>query len=398
VPDLTDAFLAFALALVVVWISTPVVKSLAWRIGAIDEPRARGLHQFPTARLGGLAILAGIVAAGLAFLPQDQQTRGILIGAGVIVAVGVADDLLDLSADVKLAGQVLAAVVPVASGVRVDTMTLPFLGHLDLGEAAYPLTVLGIVAVMNMVNFIDGVDGLAAGVCTIAAITFAVIALSLDRNAAGVLAMLTAGAALGYLRHGFHPASIFLGDSGSNLLGYMLAAVVVQGALKTNAVIALVFPLVILAVPILDSSFVVAKRIKYGKPVHVADRWHFHHRFANIGFSQRRTVLYLYGWTISLAALALALRFVPYSDNHGHFNVGWSLAMVAFAIPALVASLYLVLVLEILKLKRFRQFQLRRSRMLEGEPPPEEAEVDAGVARELETGEFEIVDVPREPR
>ena len=395
-PNLSDAFLAFALALVVVWISTPVVKSLAWRIGAIDEPRARGLHQFPTPRLGGLAILAGVIAAGLAFLPNDQQTRGILIGATVIVAVGVADDLLELSADVKLAGQILAAVVPVATGVRVDTMTLPFLGHLDLGHASYPLTVLGIVAVMNMVNFIDGVDGLAAGVCTIAGLTFAVIALSLNRNAAGVLAMLTAGASLGYLRHGFHPASIFLGDSGSNLLGYMLATIAVQGALKTNAVIALVFPLVILAVPILDSSFVVAKRIKHGKPVHIADRWHFHHRFANIGFSQRRTVLYLYGWTFALAALALALRFVPYSDNHGHLHLGWTLALVAFAIPALVASVYLVLVLEILKLKRFRQFQLRRARMLEGEPPPGEAEVDAGVAHELETGEFEIADLDRD--
>jgi UDP-GlcNAc:undecaprenyl-phosphate/decaprenyl-phosphate GlcNAc-1-phosphate transferase len=240
------------------------------------------------------------------------------------------------------------------------------------------------------------VDGLAAGVCTIAGLTFAAIALSLDRNAAGVLAMVTAGAALGYLRHGFHPASIFLGDSGSNLLGYMLATVAVQGALKTNAVIALVFPLVILAVPILDSSFVVAKRIKHGKPVHVADRWHFHHRFANIGFSQRRTVLYLYGWTLSLAALALALRFVPYTDDHGHFDVTWSLVMVGFAIPAFVASIYLVLVLEILKLKRFRQFQLRRARELEGGPPPEEAEVDASVAHELETGEFEIPDLERE--
>src|SRR6185503_15544468 len=395
-PDTLDAFLAFFLALIVVWIATPVVKSLAWRIGAIDEPRERGLHQLPTARLGGLAIWAGIVAAGLVWLPSSQQTTGILAGAAVIVAVGVADDLLDLSADVKLAGQVLAAVIPVASGVRVETMTLPFAGHSDLGWTSYPLTVLGIVAVMNMVNFIDGVDGLAAGVCTIAGITFAVIALSLDRNAAGVLAMLTAGAALGYLRHGFHPASIFLGDSGSNLLGYMLAMVAVQGALKTNAVIALVFPLVILAVPILDSSFVVAKRIKHGKPVHVADRWHFHHRFANIGFSQRRTVLYLYGWTIALAALALALRFVPYSDDHGNFDVTWSLVMIGFAIPALVASLYLVLVLEILKLKRFRQFQLRRARMLEGEPPPAEDEVDAGVARELETGEFEVVETPRE--
>src|SRR2546427_3843417 len=395
-PNLSDAFLAFALALIVVWISTPVVKSLAWRIGAIDEPRERGLHQMPTPRLGGLAILAGVIAAGLIWLPHDRQTHGILIGAGVIVAVGVADDLLDLSADVKLAGQVLAAVIPVASGVRVDTMTLPFLGHIDLGHLSYPLTVLGIVAVMNIVNFIDGIDGLAAGVCTIAGITFAVIALSLNRNAAGVLAMLTAGAALGYLRHGFHPASIFLGGSGSNLLRYMLATIAVQGALKTNAVIALIFPLVILAVPILDSSFVIAKRIKYGKPVYLADRWHFHHRFANIGFSQRRTVFYLYGWTLSLAALALALRFVPYSDNHGHFNLDWSLVMVAFAIPAMLASVYLVLVLEILKLKRFRQFQLRRAHMLRGEPPPAEAEVDASVAHELETGEFEVLRIPDE--
>src|SRR5215210_6838336 len=390
-PDLTDAFLAFALALVVVWISTPVVKSLAWRIGAIDEPRARGLHQFPTPRLGGLAILAGVIAAGLAFLPQDQQTRGILIGAAVIVAVGVADDLLDLSADVKLAGQVLAAVIPVAAGVRVETMTLPFAGHIDLGVASYALTVIGIVAVMNIVNFIDGVDGLAAGVCTIAGLTFAAIALSLDRNAAGVLAMLTAGASLGYLRHGFHPASIFLGDSGSNLLGYMLAGIAVQGALKTNAVVALVFPLVILAVPILDSSFVVAKRVKYRRPVHRADNWHFHHRFANIGFSQRRTVVYLYGWTIALAGLALALRFVPYSDNHGHFDLGWTLVMVGFGLLAVVASVYLIFVLEILKLRRFRSFQARRMHQHQGLAAPAEAEVDASVARELETGEFEAV-------
>src|ERR671923_2804663 len=222
-PDLSDAFLAFALALVVVWICTPVAKSLAWRIGAIDEPRARGLHQFPTPRLGGLAILAGVLASGAVFLPAGKETTAILAGAAVIAAVGFADDLLDLPADVKFAGQVLAAVVPVASGLQVETMTVPFLGHLELGAAAYPVTVVGIVAVMNIVNFIDGVDGLAAGVCTIAALTFAVIALSLDRYAAGALAMLTAGAALGYLRHGFHPASIFLGDSGSNLLGYMLA-------------------------------------------------------------------------------------------------------------------------------------------------------------------------------
>jgi UDP-GlcNAc:undecaprenyl-phosphate GlcNAc-1-phosphate transferase len=253
--------------------------------------------------------------------------------------------------------------------------------------------VLGIVILMNVINFIDGVDGLAAGVCTIAALTFAAIALSLDRTSAGVLAMITAGACIGYLRHGFAPASIFLGDSGSNLLGYLLGTIVVQGALKTNAVVALAFPLVILAVPILDSSFVIAKRIKYGKPIYTADNWHFHHRFANIGFSPRRTTLYLYGWTLTLALLALALRFVPYSDDHGHFNLGWSLVLAVFGIGALTASVYLVIVLEILKLKRFRQFQLRRANQAQGDPPPPDSEVDAQLARELETGEFEAVDV-----
>src|SRR3954454_23424190 len=393
-PDLTDGFLALALAAVVSLLATPVAGALAWRIGAIDRPRERGLHQFPTPRLGGLAILVTVVAAGLVFLPQDHETRGILIGAAVIAVVGAADDILELKADFKLAGQVLAAIIPVASGVRVETATIPFLGHIDFSEpVSYALTVVGIVALMNVVNFIDGVDGLAAGVCMIAARTCAAIALSLDRSSAGVLAMITAGACIGYVRHGFAPASIFLGDSGSNLLGYLLATIVVQGALKTNAVVALAFPLVILAVPILDSSFVIAKRIKYGKPIYKADKWHFHHRFANIGFSQRRTVLYLYAWTLSLALLALALRFVPYSDDHGHFDAGWSLVLAAFGIGALAASIYLVLVLEILKLKRFRQFQLRRAHIAQGAPPPPEEEVDAHLARELETGEFEAVDL-----
>ena len=185
----------------------------------------------------------------------------------------------------KLLGQTAAALIPVLAGVRVDDLTLPFLGGFQLGWLGYPLTVLGIVAVVNIINFIDGVDGLAAGVCAIAAVALAAIALSLERNAAGVLAALTAGAALGFLRHGFPPASSFMGDTGSNLLGFLLATASVQGALKTNAVIALAFPLVVLAVPILDTGFVVAKRLKYRQPIYQADSWHFHHRMANIGFS-----------------------------------------------------------------------------------------------------------------
>ena len=190
-----------------------------------------------------------------------------------------------------------------------------------------------------------------------------------------------------------------MGDTGSNLLGYLLATASVQGALKTNAVIALAFPLIVLAVPILDTGFVVAKRLKYRQPIYQADSWHFHHRMANKGFSQRRTVAYLYAWTIVMAALALALRFVPYSDNHGHFNVAWTALMLVCGAAAVAASVYLVVVLEILKLRRFRLRQLVGMR---GPAAPEPAEVDAGVARELETGsvaalnpdtgEFEAID------
>ena len=239
---------------------------------------------------------------------------------------------------------------------------------------------------MNVVNFSDGIDGLAAGVCAISAAAFAVIAFDLGKDSAGVLAAITAGAALGFLVHNFHPASVFMGDCGSNLLGLLLGGVIVEGSLKTNALIALIVPLVVLAVPFLDTGFVVAKRIKYRRPVYRADSNHFHHRFHRIGFSQRRTVLYLYGWTITMAGLAVALRFVPYSDR-GDWDLGWSLVMGACFAVALAASVYLVLVLEILKLRRLRAWQLRHA-----DPDTTEHEIDAEVERELETGEFRALD------
>jgi UDP-GlcNAc:undecaprenyl-phosphate GlcNAc-1-phosphate transferase len=348
----TDAALSFVAAAAIAWLLVPYVERLAFRIGAIDYPVERSLHDKPMPRLSGLAILVAVEASGWIWLPGDSQSRWILIGGVAMAGVGFLDDLYDLPALPKLCGQIAAALIPVLAGVRVENLTLPFLGGFELHGWGYPLTVLGIVAVANVINFLDGVDGLAAGVCVIAAVTLAAIALSLDRNSAGVLAALTAGAALGFLRHGFPPASSFMGDTGSLLLGYMLATASVQGALKTNAVIALAFPLIVLAVPILDTGFVVAKRLKYRQPIYQADSWHFHHRMANMGFSQRRTVAYLYAWTIVMAALALALRFVPYSDNHGHFNVLWTAVMLVLIAAALAYSVYLVYVLEILKLRR----------------------------------------------
>jgi UDP-GlcNAc:undecaprenyl-phosphate GlcNAc-1-phosphate transferase len=388
----TDAVLAFIVAAAIAWLLVPPAERLARRVGAIDYPRDRGLHDVPTPKLSGLAILVAVEVAGWIWLPGDGETRSILLGAAAIALVGALDDVYDLPALPKLLGQTAAALIPVLGGVRVDALTLPFIGGFELGWIAYPATVLAIVAIVNVTNFIDGVDGLAAGVCAIAALALAIIALSLDRNAAGVLAALTAGAALGFLRHGFPPASSFMGDTGSNLLGYLLATAAIQGALKTNAVVAFAFPLVVLAVPILDSGFVVAKRLKYRQPIYQADRSHFHHRMANIGFSQRRTLAYLYGWTLILAALALAMRFVPYSDNHGHFNAGWTAVMVFCGLLALAASIYLVYVLEILKLRRVRERQLRGIRREAGRPEPDAATIDRGVAEELETGSFPAVD------
>jgi UDP-GlcNAc:undecaprenyl-phosphate/decaprenyl-phosphate GlcNAc-1-phosphate transferase len=378
-----DALYAALVAFAAAALLTPVVARFARRLGAVDELKARGLAREATPLLGGLAIFAGTLIAALLFMPDSERTRGILVAAALITLVGAWDDARDLPPGAKLAGQVVAALILVNAGVEVRNITLPFLGAVEFGDFGGPLTVLGLVAVMNVVNFSDGVDGLAAGVCAISAIAFSVIAFDLGRDSAGVLAAITAGAALGFLVHNFHPASVFMGDCGSNLLGLLLGAAVVEGSLKTNALIALVAPLVVLAVPFLDTGFVVAKRIKYRRPVYRGDSNHFHHRLNRIGFSQRRTVLYLYAWTVTMAGLAVALRFIPYSDDRGHLDPGWGAAMAACFVVALAASAYLIYVLEIFKLRRLRAWQLRRT-----DPDTTEHEIDEDVERRLETGEF----------
>jgi UDP-GlcNAc:undecaprenyl-phosphate/decaprenyl-phosphate GlcNAc-1-phosphate transferase len=404
-PNSLDALFAFLVAGILALLLVPLTKRLAVRLGAIDRPNERSLHTAPMTKLGGLAILVGVLVAGLVWLPDDSESHAILIGAVAIALIGVLDDIFELGPVPKLLGQTAAVIIPVSAGVTVDNFTFPFFGRLapgtvdlltlpwggvvHLGDVG---TVIGIVAVINVINLIDGVDGLAAGVCVISALTLAIVALSLDRTAAGVLAALAAGASLGFLRHGFPPATTFMGDTGSNLLGYLLGVVAVQGALKTNAVVALFLPLIILAVPILDTGFVVAKRLKYRQPIYKADRWHFHHRMANIGFSQRRTLLYLYGWTLVMAALALALRFVPYSDDRGQFDPAWTAVMAACGLLALAASVYLVSVLEILTLRQVRLRQLISARRQAGRSAPAAQDVDRAVAQELETGSFPAVD------
>ncbi len=378
---------AFAVALLL----TPLAARLARATGAVTQPKARDLGEQATPLLGGLAILAGVLVMTPLFVETtsvtDERVRGILAGAVVIALIGAIDDRFDLHPALKLAGQVGAAIIPVAAGVEVSNITLPQpIGPQDLGSMGAPLTVLGLVAMMNVVNFSDGADGLAAGVCALAAAAFCVIAFDLGRDHAAVLSAIVAGASAGFLVHNFPPASIYMGDTGANLLGLLLGCIAVEGAVKTQALLALVFPLVVLAVPFLDTTFVVLKRLKYGRPVYEADANHFHHRFSRIGFSSRRTLAYLYLWTALLAGYAVSLRFIPYSDNAGNFDTVWLIVVIALGVLVIAASFYLVYVLEILKLRRISERRLRRQR-----GRVTEREVDADVERQLETGEFDAV-------
>ena len=337
-------------ALGIVILLTPAVGGMARLLGVVDEPGARRLNRRAVPRLGGLALFFGIFVPALAFLPLGRETKGLLLGAAVATTVGAVDDFRGLVWWEKLGGQVAAAAIPTGFGIWVQRFTFPVVGVHALPEwVGVPLTVLWIVAIMNMVNFLDGLDGLAAGVCAISGFTFCLIALSLGRPEPAILAAVVLGACVGFLRHNFYPARIFMGDSGALLLGFILGALSVQGLLKTAAVATLLFPLIVLAIPIIDTSFVVAKRLKYGRPVYTADSWHLHHRFMNIGFSQRRAALTMWAWCAVLAGAALSLRFLrPHA--HGDWRLGPTIAVAAIATFALAASVYMVYLLEIVKL------------------------------------------------
>jgi UDP-GlcNAc:undecaprenyl-phosphate GlcNAc-1-phosphate transferase len=328
-------------ALVIVLVLTPAVGSAARHLRLVER-RGEGERARPEIpRLGGLALFLGVFVPSLAFLPLSGELRGVLIGAGVATTVGAIDDFRGLFWWQKLGGQVLAAAIPAGFGVWVQQFTFPLIGvHHVPSWVGVPLTVVGIVAVMNMVNFLDGLDGLAAGVCAISGATFSIIELSLGRIGAAVLAAIVCGACLGFLRHNFYPARIFMGDSGALLLGFTLAAVSVQGLLKTAALATLL---------LLDTSFVVAKRLRSGQPIYVADSRHLHHRFMRLGFSQRRSVVYLWAWCCTLALAALATRFAP-PHHHGDWSVVNLAIDAAAGLLALGFSLYVVYVLEIVKL------------------------------------------------
>jgi UDP-GlcNAc:undecaprenyl-phosphate/decaprenyl-phosphate GlcNAc-1-phosphate transferase len=323
----------------------------------VDRPEeARRINRRPVPRLGGLALFFGIFVPALAFLDLNQETRGLLLGAAVATTVGAIDDFRGLRWWEKLAGQTAAAAIPVGFGIWVHRFTFPVLGiHVLPKWVGMPLSVLWIVAIMNMVNFLDGLDGLAAGVSAISAFTFTLIALSLPvpEISAAILSAIVLGASVGFLRHNFYPARIFMGDSGALLLGFVLATIPLQGLLKTASIVTLFFPLLVLAVPILDTSFVVLRRLKYGESPFTADQTHLHYRFLRRGFTERRAALTIWAWCATLAAAALTVRFVR-PHQHGEWHLWRTVATSAVGFVALLASLYMVYVLEIVKVASLR--------------------------------------------
>jgi UDP-GlcNAc:undecaprenyl-phosphate GlcNAc-1-phosphate transferase len=307
---------ALGVAFLIALILTPVVRNLAVRMGAVDDPRKdkdpeRRMHSNPVPRMGGLAIVLGFLLSVLIFVPMTTQLQGALLGAVIIVVLGVFDDIYDLRAKFKLGVQLFAALIAVLTGNVIEYLSNPNIFSSDpywrLGFLSIPVTVLWIVAMTNAVNLIDGLDGLACGVSSISSLTLLVIALLLGEPTVALLVAALAGGCLGFLPYNMNPAKIFMGDTGSTFLGYILAVISVQGLFKMYTLISFVVPFLLFGLPIFDTCFAFIRRIAHGQsPMH-ADRSHVHHRLIDMGFSQKQAVAVLYVITAILGLSAVVL-------------------------------------------------------------------------------------------
>ena len=310
-------FLTILVGFIISFAATPIVKFFAEKVGAIDMPgEARRVHNHPIPRMGGLAIFLGFLLSVLLFVPMSRPLEGVLLGSVIIVATGAVDDVVSLKAWVKLLLQIAAACVAVYYGVRIEVLgnlnIFSSNDYVTLASWSVPITVLWIVGITNSVNLIDGLDGLAVGVSTISSLTMLVIALLVaDSSVAVVLAALV-GACIGFMPYNLNPAKIFMGDTGSLLLGYVLATMSVLGLFKFYALVSFAVPVLAIAVPLFDTIFAFFRRLIHGQnPMH-PDRGHFHHRLIDMGLSQKQAVAVLY--TIS-AILGLAAVVITTSGE-----------------------------------------------------------------------------------
>jgi len=303
---------ALLAAALVALISTPVVKSLAFRMGAVDVPKDnRRMHDHPIPRMGGMAIFLGFLLSVLIFVPLDKQLRGMLLGSVIIVILGVFDDIYALPAKPKFLVQIVAALVAVLAGNRIFILSniniFSSEPYWELGWLSIPISVFWIVGITNAVNLIDGLDGLACGVSTISSMTLLVIALIVSEPQVAILMAALAGACIGFLPYNLNPAKIFMGDTGSTFLGFILASVSIQGLFKFHMIISFAVPFLMLGLPIFDTSFAIIRRLAKGQSPMTPDRGHIHHRLIDMGFSQKQAVATLYVISAILGLSAVVL-------------------------------------------------------------------------------------------
>ncbi len=290
---------------------TPYAKKIAYKVGAIDVPKDnRRVHTKPIPRMGGLAIFAAFTICMFVFSDIEFNKKlGIFFGSTILVIMGMIDDTKPLRASYKLIVQVIAALVLVQFGFKVEFLTnfLDSSQYIFFSSLSLPITVLWIVAITNTVNLVDGLDGLATGVASIAAITLAYVAYVNGNTSIAILTLMLAGSSLGFLPFNFNPASIFMGDTGAYFLGFVLAAISIEGTLKGTTALTLIVPVLALGLPIFDTIFAIVRRALSKKPIFEADKGHFHHRLLHIGLGQKRAVLTLYLISILMGATAVAV-------------------------------------------------------------------------------------------
>ncbi len=301
--NVAQFFVVIAIAVSVTAVLTPVARRFALRTGLVDVPNPRRINKVPMPTGGGLAIFGGLLAASVvADIPHFKVT---ILTAFLIMLLGLFDDRFELSAGLKFAGQFAAVLIYVVWGPRIEFMSNPFGEMLYLGKLSIPLTMLWVLTLINIMNFIDGIDGLTTGITLISAVALTTLALTLGRYDAALLAMIVVGVSLGFLPYNFNPARVYLGDGGAMLLGFLLAAVSTEGALKGAATIGISVPILILVVPVTDLVCAVVRRAQKGVPFYQADRSHFHHRLLDLGFSQRQVAYVAYLITGFSAAMAI---------------------------------------------------------------------------------------------
>ena len=316
-----SAVAALILAALVTTVLTPRVRAMALSMGVVDAPGGRRVHKEVTPRLGGVAVIAGFFAPLALFavvktaamqnlLGQPDLVIGLVLGSLVVCGVGAIDDVRSLGPWAKLAAQAVAAVIGYAFGYRIEAINIPTIGVVDMGVMALPITVLWFLAITNALNLIDGLDGLASGIALFATASNLVIAHYNDSHVVVLLSAALAGSLFGYLRYNFNPATIFLGDSGSMFLGFTLAATSLAGAMtKSSTAIAILAPMLALGVPIMDMLLAMVRRTLAKQSIFSADRGHIHHKLLDLGLTTRSVVLTLYGISLSLAVVAVAIAF-----------------------------------------------------------------------------------------